>query len=88
MVQITYSDYDNLLEIFEKINVKTFWPGVEQIDIFEKNPDKWIYFVCYLLEAGVQPKTNAEKYSKKSLNQFVAKHLEFVNDEDAFDRCV
>lgn len=77
-MKLTFDEYDELLEKFEKIEGNTFWPSVQDIDLMEKNPDKYIVFCCYLLEKNKKPETNQEKYSKKNLHSFVNKYLELV----------
>lgn len=82
LITMTYDQYDELLDLFEKVKagekVPTFWPTVEQIDMFEKDPKKWIKFCCYLYEENPAPRTHEEKYSKRNLSGFINRHLELV----------
>lgn len=82
MIEITYDDYDKMLDTFERIKdrekVPVLWPSVIQIDKFEENPDKWINFCCYLYECNPAPKIAEEKYSKKNLQSFINRHLELT----------
>ncbi len=79
VITMSYDEYDKLTELFEKMKTRTFWPTVDQIDIFEQNPAKWITFVCYLYEKGKAPKNQEEKYSKKNLCHFIGKYLELTD---------
>lgn len=82
MLEITYDYYERMLEAFERIKdrekVPVFWPTVIQFDQFEKDPEKWINFCCYLYECNPAPKTAEEKYSKKNLQAFINRHLELT----------
>lgn len=83
MVSITYDEYDQLLELFEKIKagekVPPYWPTVEQVDMFSEHPEKWIKFCCYLYEFNPEPKTPEEKYSKKNMAAFIHRNLELTD---------
>lgn len=76
---MTFEDYDKLLERFAKIKTKTFWPTLDQIDMFDREPEKYIIFACCLYQMGTPPKTNAEKYGKKNLYNFIIEHLVLVD---------
>lgn len=80
MITMTYDQYDELLELFDKIKkdekVLPVWPTVKQIDMFEKEPKKWIEFCCYLYENNPAPRTQEEKYSKRNLSAFINRNLE------------
>lgn len=85
MVYISYDEYDQNLEIFEKIEksgkVPPYWPTVEQFDMFEENPEKWIHFCCFLYECNPEPKTSEERYSRKNLSAFIQENLELTEDQ-------
>ena len=55
--------------------VKKLWPTLEQIDLFEKDPPKWIFFACFLYERTPSPKNKNEEYRKKTLADFIWKYL-------------
>ena len=82
-VTMTFDAYDKEIEKMKNIETPTYWPTVAQIDMFEKDVEKWIIFCSYLMEYNDAPKNNEEKYSKKNLSVFVNQHLELVDDEDA-----
>ena len=79
------SKYDEYAEQFEQIESPTYWPTVEDIDLMEKEPDKWILFCAFLLEHNNEPLTNEEKYSKKNLSKFVNNYLELIDNEDEIE---
>ena len=47
---MSFEQYDALLERFQKIKVRTFWPSQEQLEEMEKDPDRFLIFCCYLYE--------------------------------------
>lgn len=81
-VQLTFDEYDEILEKFEHVKSETFWPSLAEIDKMEEDPGKWMLYACFLLEKGKEPVNNAEKYSKKNLSAFVNKYLELVDEEE------
>lgn len=82
MITMTYDEYDSLINEFERIKEKdkviSVWPSVAQIDMFQKDPEKWIKYCCYLYEFNPTPVTAEEKYSKKNLNSFINRNLELT----------
>lgn len=48
------------------------------IDMFKKDPEKWIKYCCFLYEFNPAPSTAEEKYSKKNLSGFINKNLELT----------
>ncbi len=80
---MTYDEYDAMLELFDTLTVKPYYPDPLELDEMSKDPDKWIKFVCYLYEKGEKPKNQQERYSRKNLFAFIQEHLEL---EDA--KCV
>ena len=81
MITITYRQYDEMLEKFKEMKTKPIWPTPEQMDIFKADPDRYIFFLCYLCEKS-KPVTKAEKYSRQNMMNFISEHLEFIDDED------
>ena len=75
MMEMTYAAYDAMIDNFEKMKTPAIWPTYEQIEMFEKDPDKWIEYSCYVLEKAERPNNSAEKYSKSNLQHFVNSHL-------------
>ena len=82
MITMTYDEYDSMIDVFQKIKerdkVIPVWPSVTQIDMFQKDPEKWIKYCCYLYEFNPGPATAEEKYSKKNLNNFINRNLELT----------
>ena len=77
-MQVTFKEYDELMEKFNDMETDTYWPTKEQIDEFEKEPDKWLMYSIYNYEKGKTPINNTEKYSKKLLSAFINRHLEII----------
>lgn len=86
MIRMTYDEYDALVEKFEEIKengkVIPIWPTIQQFDMFQENPEKWMAFCCYLHECNPEPKTAEEKYSKKNLSEFIYNNLELYDPEE------
>lgn len=78
--QMTFEQYDYLVEKFESVRSPTYYPTLEQLDFMKTNPGKWLLFACYLQEKGHRPKSKEEEYRKKSLSMFINEHLELVDD--------
>ena len=76
---ITYEQYDELTEKFEHITAKRFWPSPVTLEKMEQDPERWILFACYLYDFGEPPKTKAEQYSNKSLQEFIHNNLTLVD---------
>lgn len=81
-VRMTFQDYDRFLEQTEHLGTPTFWPSIEDVDLMEKNPEKWILFACHLEEHGTPPKTKEETYRRKTLREFINRHLELCDGEE------
>lgn len=81
-VQMTFEQYDALVEIFKEMTAPTYYPNVRQIDKMAENPTKWILYACYLLEHGKKTRNKEEEYGKKNLRTFVNTYLELVESED------
>lgn len=57
-MKMTYDEYDEMLEVFQNMSVKTYYPDPVEIAKMEENPEQWIKFVCYLYEKGKTLKIN------------------------------
>ena len=79
-MKMSIQEYVKIQKKFNKINTYRFWPNPNQIEIFEKNPEKWILFACYLYDCGEKPTTQAEHYSKKLLHEFIKENLIIYDD--------
>ncbi len=84
-IQMTYDEYDAMVERFERVKaggkVPVYWPTIQQIDEFEKDPEKWLRFCCYLHEMNPEPSNNTEKYSRRNLGDFINRHLVLVDND-------
>ncbi len=79
-MQVTFHAYDVMLERFGKMHVRPYYPDPAEMDEMEKDPDKYLAFVCYLYEKGQTPTTKAEEYSRENLKDFIARYLELTDD--------
>ena len=77
-MRLTFDEYDKEIERFEKINIKPEYPTFNQIEMFKKNPEKWILYCCFVMEKTDKPSNNEEKYSRKNLMNFINDNLELV----------
>ena len=67
---MSFEQYDALLERFQKIKVRTFWPSQEQLEEMEKDPDRFLIFCCYLYETGKKPVSESEREKQKAVISF------------------
>lgn len=84
MQQMTYNEYDEMIEKFETLKTPVCWPTQEQLLMFERNPDKWLKFCCYLYEFSPKAKTEEEIASKRGMMAYINRHLELVDNEDEY----
>lgn len=83
MTEMTFSEYDDLLDDFNKMKkVPSLWPSIEQIDTFETDEDRWLIFAVYLLEKNPPPRNAKERYSKKNLLAYVNRHLTLIESPE------
>ena len=75
-MQVTFEEYDKIMERFDKMSAETYWPSLSNIEIFKSDPKKWMLFCIYLYEKGKEPQNNQEKYSKRNLGNFINQNLE------------
>lgn len=80
-MKMTYDEYDAMLEAFEKLSTKTYYPDPLEIDKMGEEPDRWVKFACYLYEKGEKPKNQKERYSRENLKTFIQEHLELIDSE-------
>lgn len=82
MIQMTFDEYDAMMDRFkempEKKRLLPFWPTTAHVDQFEKEPQKWLRFCLFFYEMNPEPKTPAEKYSRKNMAAFIFSHLQLV----------
>ena len=79
MLQLTYDEFDKKKEKIDSINLEPYFPTLEELDLFENDPSRWLWFVLYLYENNPEPSNNFEHYSKKNMLLFINKHLQLVD---------
>lgn len=78
---MSFDDYDLLTE---RLNDNTFkcgdwWPTVEEIQTYiEPHLNKNLEFLIWITETAEAPKTDAEKESKKYINNLLIKILKLT----------
>ncbi len=78
-MQMTFDNYDKMIENFNKIESDTCWPSREALEKMEVDLEKYIPFLCFLLEKGVEPKNEEEKENKRYLNKLINENLELID---------
>lgn len=73
---LTYKELDKYESAYEKMEIEPFWPNPNQLRIMENAPDKYVLFANFLYEKNPAPRNQAEKYSKKGLQEFIYQHLQ------------
>lgn len=74
-MKMTYDEYDDMLELFNTLTAKPYYPDPIEISKMEESPDEWLKFVCYLYEKGNKPHNQQEQYSRENLKNFIEKYL-------------
>lgn len=77
-MKMTFDEFDKMEEKLELINTNRIWPTKEQFEMMEKEPNKWVKFMCYLDKKNDEPDTDEEVESRKMIKAFLNKHLELV----------
>lgn len=81
-MKMTFNQYDELMDKFDKMSEHIYWPTLEQIEMFKKDPNKWLMFSVFLYEKNPAPTTDEEKESKKALSKFINSELELVDEDE------
>lgn len=55
---LSFSEYDKMIETFRSYNTPVFLPSLDEIAMFERDPERWLRFAIYLSEFGPAPKTD------------------------------
>ena len=80
MINMSFDEYDSLLAKFEAVPEKKqllpYWPSTTQVDMIEENPERWLLLCLLFYEMNPEPKTPAEKYSRKNMRHFINSHLQ------------
>lgn len=80
-MEMTYLEYDMLLDRFDKVAVTTYYPKPNEFDLMEEQPDRWLKYLCFMYEKGRKPLTEEEKYSRKNMQEFIYRHLSLKDNE-------
>ena len=80
---LSFSEYDKMIETFLSYNTPVFLPSLDEIAMFERDPERWLRFAIYLSEFGPAPKTDTEHYQSQLLTQFLYSNLSMVDDADS-----
>ena len=78
-ITLTFDEFDRLSEKFDGLNVPKFLPTLEQIDMWRKNPEKWLMFAVNCHDTYGKPQSKEEQYRKKTLMSFIEDHLVLVD---------
>lgn len=81
MEKVTYDEYDKKLKKMRKMTLEPYYPTLEEIDIFYRDPKRFLWFAVFLYENNPKPRTNLEHYSKKNLGFFINDNLELIEEE-------
>ncbi len=76
----TFEEYDNLLEQFQGIKIREYWPEEDDVALFEQEPEKWVTFLIYMSEVA-KPNNRKAEYSLSMINRFLREHLCLVDSE-------
>lgn len=47
---LSFSEYDKMIETFRSYNTPVFLPSLDEIAMFERDPERWLRFAIYLSE--------------------------------------
>lgn len=78
---LAYSAYDALVSSFASYETPAFLPSLDEIEMFEKDPSRWLRFALYLSEFSPAPSSDAEHYQAQLLSQFLYDHITLVDDD-------
>lgn len=81
-MSMTFQQYDDIVEKMKEMETRTIWPTPTQMELFEQDPSKWIFFLIYIYEYGISPKNKEEEYSRRSVNLFLQEHLLLVDEDE------
>ena len=78
MVEMTFDEYDGMMEEFEQIGLTLPLPDPWELEILQSDVERFLPYACYLDEYGKEPETAEEKYRRKGLRAFIRENLELV----------
>ena len=81
-MSMTFQQYDDNVEKMKEMETRTIWPTPTQMELFEQDPQKWIFFLIYIYEYGISPKNKEEEYSRRSVNLFLQEHLLLIDEDE------
>lgn len=79
-MKMTFDEYDEIMDKFDKMSEHICWPTEEQIEMFRQDPSKWMLFCVFLYEKNPKPTTEEEKASKKAMMKFIGEELELIDN--------
>ena len=82
MITLTFSQYDKMIEGFENIKLKPFWPTKDQVKVMEGEPERWLKYALFLDQQKTLPKTTEEILGKHVLRDFINRNLELIEDDE------
>ena len=44
---LSFSEYDKMIETFRSYNTPVFLPSLDEIAMFERDPERWLRFAIY-----------------------------------------
>lgn len=78
-VVMSFQQYDEMLETFEKMKLSLRLPTLEDMDFFFLDLPKYLPYACFLDLYGKTPVTQEEKYRKKVLRRMLQDCLMLVD---------
>ena len=90
VLQMTFDEYDALIEKLEKISYKPegYYPTVQEIkDNLEPEFDKNFDYIVWLTECNENPDTEEGILARNYLNRLLIKKLVLVDEEDLKKEC-
>lgn len=85
VTRMTYSEFDSFMEQASEVelfNCRPYWPTPGDIEMHsdEFPQRKFILFLSWLLDMNGEPQNDAERRSRKAMQDYIYQHLQFVDD--------
>lgn len=81
-MKMTFEEYDKVMDRFDRMTAPSYLPTLDEINSFEKDPDKWLMFACYCHDRIGKQTDPDGKARKKALMSFINRHLELTDDDE------
>lgn len=80
---MSYTEYDKMVERFERLKTEKFYPSAEEMKQIEKiylqssvkEKRMMLRYLCYLEDNTTPPETDEEKEGKRALSKFLIRNL-------------